>query len=85
MYIGNNWLTEPEVNAYIKEIIKERDKYKQELIDTLRKACTCIMGDIGSCFECPHYYDNNKDCPVQLSPYSAKLRLEQLLGVNNIC
>ena len=85
MYIGNNWLTEPEVNAYVRGLIKERDAYKEELIETLRKACTCIMGENANCYECSYYYDNGKDCPVQLSSYGAKLRLEQLLGVNNIC
>ena len=85
MYVGNNWLTEPEVNAYIKGIEKERDKYKAELIKTLRQACTCVMGDRKNCCECQYYYSSGIDCPTQLNSYAAKLRLEQLLGVNNIC
>ena len=38
MYIDNKWYTEPELNAYVTELIKERDAYKAELIDTLRKS-----------------------------------------------
>ena len=85
MYIGNNWMTEPEVNSYIRSLIKERDMYKQDLIDMLRKASTCVMGEKANCPECPHYFDNNQYCPTQLTSYAAKLRLEQLLEVYNIC
>lgn len=58
----------------------ERDAYKQELIDWLRKACECIAGNDFDCSICP-YYDvvTNNVCPSKVSVYAAKLRLEELV------
>ena len=57
----------------------ERDAYKKELTDWLRKACECIAGDDFDCSICP-YYDvvTNNVCPSKVSVYAAKLRLEEL-------
>lgn len=106
MWIDGKFMTEPEIQAYIKQtkedafregylttvdtmaqetakkmsnLEKQRDAYKKELIDTLRKACECIEGDDFDCSICP-YYDTvtNNGCPSKLSVYAAKLRLEEL-------
>ena len=83
MWIEDRWFTESEVNAYFKQLIQERDAYRQELIDTLRKACTCggekHMDDCG-CQDCSYFYlvQDGVSCPNALSTYAAKLRLEEL-------
>lgn len=80
MWIANNWYSETELAAYVNDLVEERDAYKQELIDTLRKACTCIAGDDFDCSICP-YYDvaTNNVCPSKINTYAAKLRLEELV------
>ena len=63
----------------LQELREERDAYKKELADWLRKACECIAGDDFDCSICP-YYDvvTNNVCPSKVSVYAAKLRLEEL-------
>ena len=80
MKIGNNWYSEPEVQALVERLTQERDAYKAELIDVLRKASTCVTGDDKACSECSYFYENEykHGCPVRLKPYAAKLRLEEL-------
>jgi len=79
MYVNNRWYSEPELNAYVNQFIKERDAYKEELKGWLRKACECIAGDDFDCSICP-YYDivTNNGCPSKVSTYAAKIRLEEL-------
>lgn len=79
MYVNNKWYSEPELNAYVNQLIKERDDYKEELKSWLHKACECIAGDDFDCSICP-YYDivTNNGCPSKVSTYAAKLRLEEL-------
>ena len=79
MYVNNRWYSEPELNAYVNQLIKERDAYKEELKGWLRKACECIAGNDFDCSICP-YYDlvTNNGCPSKVSTYAAKLRLEEL-------
>ena len=90
MYVNNVWYSEPELNAYVAQLIKERDAYKAELIETLRKACTCggekHTEDCG-CQDCPYFYlvQDDVSCPNALSTYAAKLRLEELTGGNKKC
>ena len=90
MLINGVWYSDPELIAYIKQLTQERDAYKQELIDTLRKACMCPNAEKDiACHECPYFYmvddGEGKGCPTQLEPYAAKLRLEELLGGKTIC
>lgn len=40
MWINGSWMEEPEMIAYVNDLIRERDAYKAELIDILRKAYT---------------------------------------------
>lgn len=79
VYINGNWYEPPEIQAYVNDLLKQRDAYKKELADWLRKACECIMGDDFDCSICP-YYDvvTNNVCPSKVSVYEAKLRLEEL-------
>lgn len=79
MYVNNRWYSEPELNAYVNQLIKERDAYKEELKDWLRKACECIAGDDFDCSICPYYHKvTNGGCPSKVNSYAAKLRLEEL-------
>lgn len=80
MYIGKQWYTEPEIQVLVGQLQRERDAYKKELTDWLRKACECIAGDDFDCSICP-YYDlvTNNGCPSKVSVYEAKLRLEELV------
>lgn len=79
MYVNNRWYSEPELNAYVNQLIKERDAYKEELKDWLRKACECIAGDDFDCSICPYYHiTTNGGCPSKVNSYAAKLRLEEL-------
>ncbi len=78
-YIGNRWYEVPELQAYVNELTKERDAYKKELIDTLRKAAACVKGEDYDCSLCPYYYQKLEQCPSALSQYAAKLRLEELV------
>jgi hypothetical protein len=79
LYIGKHWYTEPEIQVLVGQLQRERDAYKKELTDWLRKACECIAGDDFDCSICP-YYDvvTNNGCPSKVSVYAAKLRLEEL-------
>ena len=79
MYIGKKWMEECEVQVLVKQLERERDAYKKELTDWLRKACECIAGDDFDCSICP-YYDLviSNGCPSKVSVYAAKLRLEEL-------
>lgn len=79
MYIGKQWYTDPEIQVLVGQLRRERDAYKKELADWLRKACECISGDDFDCSICP-YYDvvTNNVCPSKVSVYAAKLRLEEL-------
>ena len=78
-YIGNRWYEVPELQAYVNELARERDAYKKELIDTLRKAATCVRGEDYDCSLCPYYYQKLEQCPSALSQYAARLRLEELV------
>lgn len=77
MWIDGRWFEEPEVIAYINRLKAERNAYKEELISTLQKATTCIMGD-KTCDGCK-YVNREGECPTQLRTYAAKLRLEELV------
>ena len=83
MWINGKYMSETELTAYIAHLTQERDLYRQELIETLRKASVCAAGEKDDCDVCD--YGHHKQCPSKLSPYYAKVRLEQLLGVGNIC
>ena len=80
MKIGNNWYSEPEVQALVAQLTQERDAYKAELIDVLRKASMCVADDDTACSECSYFYmkEYEHGCPVRLRPYAAGLRLEEL-------
>ena len=78
MYIGKTWYEEPEIQVLVKQLERERDAYKQELIDTLRKAAACVKGEGYDCCLCPYYYQKLERCPSGISQYEAKLRLEEL-------
>lgn len=65
-----------ELSAEMSQLDREKNAYKQELIDILKKATTCIMGD-RDCDGCKYeHYDG--ECPTKLVTYAAKLRLEEL-------
>lgn len=58
VWINGRYLTEPEIISYIESLQAkveslqtERDSYKQELINTLVKAATCIKGEDYDCIE----------------------------------
>lgn len=78
VYINGNWYEPPEIQAYVNDLLKQRDAYKQELTDTLRKAATCVRGEGYDCSLCPNNYLKLERCPSALSQYEAKLRLEEL-------
>lgn len=78
MYIGKTWYEEPEIQVLVKQLERERDAYKQELTDTLRKAAACVKGEDYDCCLCPYYYQKLECCPSGISQYEAKLRLEEL-------
>ena len=44
------------MQAIVKQLEEERDAYRAELIDFLRKACDCIMGSDADCSLCPFYF-----------------------------
>ncbi len=66
-----------ELSAEMPQLDREKNAYKQELIDTLKKATTCIMGD-RDCDGCKYEFDYNGECPTKLGTYAAKSRLEEL-------
>lgn len=65
-----------KLSAEMSQLDREKNAYKQELIDTLKKATICIMGD-RDCDGCMYEYCPG-ECPTQLRTYVAKLRLEEL-------
>lgn len=79
MWINGKFMSEPEIQVLVGRLQRERDAYKKELTDWLRKACECIVGNDADCSVCP-YYDTvtNNVCPSKVSTYAAKLRLEEL-------
>lgn len=79
MNYNGKWYEEREMTAYVKQLERERDAYKEELKGWLSKACECIAGDDFDCSICP-YYDivTNNVCPSKVSTYAAKIRLEEL-------
>lgn len=80
MYIGKTWYEECEVQVLVKQLERERDAYKRELMDWLEKACECVVGNDADCSICPYYYMvNGGGCPSKVSTYAAKLRLEELV------
>jgi hypothetical protein len=81
IWINGRYLSEPEIISYIESLQAERNSYKQELIDILAKAATCIKGEDYDCIECKYYNRVSNSgwvCPSQLSSYQAHLRLEEL-------
>ena len=79
MYIGKTLYEECEVQVLVKQLERERDAYKRELMDWLEKACECVVGNDADCSICPYYYMvNGGGCPSKVSTYAAKLRLEEL-------
>ena len=95
MWIRGKFMTEPEIQAYINEVrdeafrkgsaaanemlVAERDAYRNELIELLRKECECIMGNDTDCSICPYYTSTiHEGCPSKTNTYTAKLRLEEL-------
>lgn len=79
VYINGVWYEPPEIQAYVNDLLKQCDAYKQELVDTLRKVATCVKGEGYDCSLCPYYYQKLERCPSALSQYAAKLRLEELV------
>ena len=79
VYINGVWYEPPEIQAYVNELTKERDAYKKELTDVLRKAATCVRGEGYDCSLCPNNYLKLERCPSGISQYEAKLRLEELV------
>ena len=79
VYINGKWYEPPEIQAYVNDLLKQRDAYKQELIDTLRKAAACVKGEDYDCCLCPYYYQKLERCPSGILQYEAKLRLEELI------
>lgn len=67
-----------ELAAEMAQVVKERNAYKRELIETLRKAATCAGDEYADCSVCP--YDEMNPCPTKLTAYAAGLRLEELTG-----
>lgn len=76
MYYNGKWYEECEMSAFVRQLEQERDAYKEELKDWLRKACECIEGDDFDCSICPFY--GSIKCPSKVNTYDAKLRLEEL-------
>ena len=86
MTIGNKWYSEPEIQSLVAQLTQERDAYKAELIEVLRKASKCIADDDTPCSECGYFFmkEYENGCPVRLRPDEAQFRLEELTGVS-IC
>ena len=81
VWINSRYLTEPEIISYVESLQAECNSYKQELINTLVKAATCIKGEDYDCIDCKYYNSVSNSgwvCPSQLSSYQAHLRLEEL-------
>ena len=79
MWIDGEFMTEPEIQALVGQHQRERDAYKKELADWLRKACECVSGDDFDCSLCRfNDINTNNVCPSKVNVYDAKLRLEEL-------
>lgn len=79
MWIDGEFMTEPEIQVLVGQLRRERDAYKKELADWLRKACECASGDDFDCSLCRFDDINtNNVCPSKVNVYDAKLRLEEL-------
>lgn len=76
MNYNGKWYEECEMIAYVKQLERERDAYKEELKALLIKACECIEGDDFDCSLCTFY--GSVRCPSKIDTYAAKLRLEEL-------
>lgn len=76
MNYNGKWYEECEMAAYVKQLERERDAYKKELADWLRKACECIEGNDFDCSLCTFY--GSVRCPSKIDTYTAHLRLEEL-------
>ena len=76
MYYNGKWYEECEMTAYVRQLECDRDSYKEELKDWLRKACECIEGNDFDCSICKFY--GSIKCPSKVNIYDAKLRLEEL-------
>lgn len=76
MNYNGKWYEECEMFAFVRQLEQERDAYKKELADWLRKACECIEGDDFDCSICTFY--GSIKCPSKVNTYDAKLRLEEL-------
>ena len=76
MNYNGKWYEECEMTAYVKQLERERDAYKEELKDWLRKACECVEGNDFDCSLCTFY--GSIKCPSKVNTYDAKLRLEEL-------
>ena len=88
MWIEGKYMTETEVVAYIASLKAECKAYKDELIETLRKASMCreqYNNPDMSCSECVYFFMDANCCPSACSSYAAKLRLEELTGGGTIC
>ena len=87
MWIEGKYMTETEVVAYIASLKAECKAYKDELIETLRKASMCreqYENPDMCCSECVYFF-MDASCPSAYSSYAAKLRLEELTGGGTIC
>lgn len=82
MWLNGKFCTESEVKSHINSLKAERDKYRNELVEVLREASTCVQrwekGDDADCSKCPHESWESEECPSALTMYEAKLRLKEL-------
>lgn len=78
-YTAAVFITADNFSVELQRLREERDAYKKELIDTLRKAASCSRGEDYDCTLCPCYYQKLEQCPSALSQYAAKLRLEEFI------
>lgn len=70
-----------EVAPELSEVCRQRDAYRQELIDTLKTATQCVGYPDDDCSICPYYYIVAAGgCPSRLRVTEAKKRLEELCG-----
>lgn len=78
-YVAGATAVTAELTSLLRKLEEERDAYRRELIETLRKAATCAEGEDKDCSDCPYFsITGGKGCPSKLSSYVAKLRLEEL-------
>ena len=77
-----------ETAKEMSELEAECKAYKDELIETLRKASMCqeqYNNPDMCCSECVYFFIDANCCPSACSTYAAKLRLEELTGGGTIC